>query len=343
MLCGYSPIITHPMDPQLNSLTPYLNNGFWSWAANNPNLTSDNTSISERSTYAQTVLLSSSFSTIPTSLTSLQSYQTAGSSFNAPERQITNTAPAPASNTSSTDSISNNRRLTAQSNTVESTSKQGEEYDDPNRCAIATKKGWVSVSCTELYYPCCQNKNNITQYHVITSKKLQYADAVDACHNYYNDYDSDDEDVNHDSGTTYSITTSSSSGNDDNGGNWELALPYSSVLQRHLEWLIPDTANSTSTSTSTSGDEIVGYWIDINSLSAQYCWVSGINSNCPYQKIVSVRRFSEMIAPSSVIALFLFFVILALQFDSVPIHRNTNHWKRLLNEKLKDEYEGVSS
>ncbi|GMG20062.1 unnamed protein product [Ambrosiozyma monospora] len=358
MLCGYSPIITHPMDRQFNLLSPYLENGLWSWAANNPNLTSDNTSISDSSTYSQMTLLPSSFSTMPTSLTSLQSYQTAGSSFMAPEKQITDAASNADSNSNSTGSNDNNTRTTTESDKVESTLEQGEEYEDPNRCAIATKKGWVSVSCTELYYPCCQNKKNITQYHILISKKLQYAEAVDACKRYYDDNDADDKVISDDSGSISSAQNSSTNSNsssnnydddddDDDDEDWELALPYSSVLQRHLESLIPNTTDSASSSsdddTTTSDDEIVGYWIDINSLSAEYCWVSGINSNCPYQKIVSVRRFAEMITPSSTIAGFLLLLILALHFDSVPIHRNTNHWKRLLNEKLKDEYEGVSS
>ncbi|KAG7818065.1 hypothetical protein KL909_001738 [Ogataea angusta] len=85
-------------------------------------------------------------------------------------------------------------------------------------------------------------------------------------------------------------------------------------------------------------------WIDMNSLSSSNCWVNGgPNAVCPYQPLVSKTIFKEMISLASVIALVLLLLLLLVHMDRLPVHRNRSHWRRLLKQKLQNEFEGVPS
>lgn len=85
------------------------------------------------------------------------------------------------------------------------------------------------------------------------------------------------------------------------------------------------------------------FWININSLSTENCWVVGLETDCPYQAVISHRIFIQLITPSSIMALLLFLLLVALQGQRLPVHKNRKHWKKLLNEKLKNEYDGIAS
>lgn len=87
-------------------------------------------------------------------------------------------------------------------------------------------------------------------------------------------------------------------------------------------------------------------WIDLNDITVNGCFVTGgPYAECPYTKIVSTLNLIRQIAPSIVVA----FVILLLIFYEkfvlmVPVHTNRkHHWKRVLNQYYKNEYEGVPS
>ncbi|ODV86440.1 hypothetical protein CANARDRAFT_6912 [[Candida] arabinofermentans NRRL YB-2248] len=111
------------------------------------------------------------------------------------------------------------------------------------------------------------------------------------------------------------------------GDGYKLTVPKTAIDQRYFLDLIGGNATA---------------WIDMNSLKSSNCWVSGgVDADCPYQKIISVKIFKEMIIPSSVIAFLILLGIVGLQFDGVVGQRNRKNWKKLLNEKLKDEFEGI--
>ncbi|ODQ47201.1 hypothetical protein PICMEDRAFT_15186 [Pichia membranifaciens NRRL Y-2026] len=112
-------------------------------------------------------------------------------------------------------------------------------------------------------------------------------------------------------------------------GDYQLALPRNTIEQNYMISLIP-----------LHEDTI---WIDLNSLSSENCWVVGVNSNCPYQLVVSNHIFVRMITPSTVMALLLFLLLFVLQFQRIPVHKNRKYWRKLLNEKLKNDYDGVPS
>lgn len=110
---------------------------------------------------------------------------------------------------------------------------------------------------------------------------------------------------------------------------YELALPRNVLEQQYIMSMIPPHENT--------------LWINLNSLSSENCWVVGLNSNCPYQVVVSKHIFVQMITPSTVMAFLLFVLLFVLQFQRLPVHKNRKHWRKLLNEKLKNDYDGVPS
>ncbi|GAV27505.1 hypothetical protein PMKS-000973 [Pichia membranifaciens] len=112
-------------------------------------------------------------------------------------------------------------------------------------------------------------------------------------------------------------------------GDYQLAVPRNTLEQNYMMSLIPYHENTV--------------WIDLNSLSSENCWVVGVNSNCPYQVVVSNHIFVRMITPSTVMAFLLFLLLFVLQFQRIPVHKNRKYWRKLLNEKLKNDYDGVPS
>lgn len=112
-------------------------------------------------------------------------------------------------------------------------------------------------------------------------------------------------------------------------GDYELTVPANTLQQYYMISLIP------------SGEDVL--WINLNSLSSENCWVVGIDSTCPYQAVVSHHIFVQMITPSSVMGFLLFILFLVMQFQQLPVHRNRKYWRKLLNEKLKNDYDGVPS
>lgn len=112
-------------------------------------------------------------------------------------------------------------------------------------------------------------------------------------------------------------------------GHYQLAIPRNTLQQYYMISKIP------------SGENVV--WINLNSLSSKNCWVTGMGSTCPYQAVVSHHIFVQMITPSSVMGFLLFVLFLVMQFQQLPVHKNRKYWRKLLNEKLKNDYDGVPS
>ena len=86
-----------------------------------------------------------------------------------------------------------------------------------------------------------------------------------------------------------------------------------------------------------------GLWIDINSLSSSNCWVKGLNAICPYQKTISRMIFIRMITPAAVIAFILLSLLTLLQFNRVPVHQNRRRWRKLAQDHIANDVEGVPS
>lgn len=110
---------------------------------------------------------------------------------------------------------------------------------------------------------------------------------------------------------------------------YELAVPRNALQQEYMMSIIP------------AGENVL--WINLNSLSSKNCWVVGIDTNCPYQAVVSHHIFIQMITPSSVMGILLVIIFLAMQFQQLPVYSNRKYWRKLLNEKLKNDYDGVPS
>ncbi|EDK44662.1 hypothetical protein LELG_02841 [Lodderomyces elongisporus NRRL YB-4239] len=88
-------------------------------------------------------------------------------------------------------------------------------------------------------------------------------------------------------------------------------------------------------------------WIDLNDITISTCFVSGgPYAQCPYQKTVTTKKFIRMIAPSSIVALvILFLIFLENLFRKNQLQTNRKkYWKKVLSEHYaKHEQEGVPS
>lgn len=111
------------------------------------------------------------------------------------------------------------------------------------------------------------------------------------------------------------------------GKKYSVAVPVNAVQQHKLMGMIPTSE--------------LGLWIDVNSLSSSNCWVQGLNSVCPYQKTISTRIFVRMLGIGGFIAFLLLVLLISLQFSKMPVHQNRHHWKKLMQNKLANQYEGV--
>lgn len=112
-------------------------------------------------------------------------------------------------------------------------------------------------------------------------------------------------------------------------GNYELVLPTNVYENRELlNLMLPDEHYM---------------WINLNSLSTRNCWVVGLNKNCPYQNVVSRRIFAGLIAPSAAVAFLLFVLLISMQFQRLDVHRNRRHWKKVMNEASKTDFDGIPS
>lgn len=86
------------------------------------------------------------------------------------------------------------------------------------------------------------------------------------------------------------------------------------------------------------------YWIDMNCIAIQDCWVSGgPYATCPYQKVSSARNFVEMITPSCVFSFLIAVCIILTRFKRIPVTDNRKHWKKMMNNIKENDYEGVPS
>ncbi|ODV93852.1 hypothetical protein PACTADRAFT_51600 [Pachysolen tannophilus NRRL Y-2460] len=91
-------------------------------------------------------------------------------------------------------------------------------------------------------------------------------------------------------------------------------------------------------------DDVSDVWIDLNCINVENCWVTGgPEASCPYADIITKKLLVEMITPASVVSFVLLILTILAKFDNVPIQSNRRHWKKLINEYSKDEYEGVPS
>ncbi|CAI8508244.1 unnamed protein product [Pichia kudriavzevii] len=112
-------------------------------------------------------------------------------------------------------------------------------------------------------------------------------------------------------------------------GDYTMVLPKTYFEQSHLIEMMPK-------------DQLF-LWINLNSMSTENCWVVGLTATCPYQEVVSRHIFAQMISPSAAMAWMLITIFILFQFRRLPVHKNRKHWKKLLNEKLKGDLDGVPS
>lgn len=110
-------------------------------------------------------------------------------------------------------------------------------------------------------------------------------------------------------------------------GSYELVLPSNVYENAKIIDMIPDNENY--------------IWLNLNSLPTRDCWVEGLNKNCPYQNIISRRIFAGMISPSAAVAFVLFMLLILMQFQRLDVHRNRRHWKKLMNESSKSDFDGI--
>lgn len=86
------------------------------------------------------------------------------------------------------------------------------------------------------------------------------------------------------------------------------------------------------------------FWIDLNSIYVNDCWViGGPDASCPYQRVVSKRNFVSMFTPITVCSLVILCIMLYLNLLRVPIHNNRKSWRRIVNEVSKSDVDGVPS
>ncbi|AGO11643.1 AaceriADL137Wp [[Ashbya] aceris (nom. inval.)] len=112
---------------------------------------------------------------------------------------------------------------------------------------------------------------------------------------------------------------------------YKASLPRTALEQRELERYLSENYPS---------DE--QYWIHLNSISVEKCWVvGGPETPCPYMGVVSTRNFAAMIMTSSVLVLCLLVLIILLNLVRVPVQDNRRSWKRALSSYSKAETEGV--
>ncbi|KAH3674517.1 hypothetical protein WICPIJ_009555 [Wickerhamomyces pijperi] len=86
------------------------------------------------------------------------------------------------------------------------------------------------------------------------------------------------------------------------------------------------------------------FWIDLNSINVDNCWVTGgPYASCPYEIVSSNRNFVEMLVAASLCCLILFVLMASLRLRRVPIRDNRKHWKKLMNQYSTSDYDGVPS
>ncbi|GAV47642.1 hypothetical protein ZYGR_0H04880 [Zygosaccharomyces rouxii] len=94
---------------------------------------------------------------------------------------------------------------------------------------------------------------------------------------------------------------------------------------------------------NTSSEDAL-FWIDMNSVSVNDCWVTGgPDATCPYQRSVSKRNFVAMLTPVTVCSFVILCVVFYLNVLHVPIHNNRKSWRRIITEVSKWEVDGVPS
>ncbi|OUM51635.1 hypothetical protein BVG19_g746 [[Candida] boidinii] len=344
MLCGISPIINHDLS-NIDSITGFLSASFWSWAPLEPANTTVKYQIVNDKLYRLPV---NSVSDAPEDLILAAEFLKEDPEdymgFTSPMSNGHSTTGAITQQDSTTAEIVNGYQTISES--PQSTSgislsldesftstalksnkdikadtdvnawQYGDSGDDNIgssdeaynfRCAILKDDGWHTRSCYLPYNVACK----------IESKS--------------------DGGESFNSSTYWKITQNrydyfaAESACKEEFDGYEFSVPTTAAQQNLL--LSSPEFNSTK-----------GCLIDMNSLSSSGCWVSGgAQARCPYQRYVSYLIFVQMIVPSSIIAFLLFVLIISLHFDRVPIQKNRKYWKKLLNEKLQNDYDGVPS
>lgn len=104
---------------------------------------------------------------------------------------------------------------------------------------------------------------------------------------------------------------------------------------------VPRTALQNSVAAVTLADHLP-LWVDLSSIAVDNCWVSGgAYSQCPYHTISHNRNNIGQLASAVVVAFVLLVVVFLLRLDSVPLRKNRNRWRRLMNKYSQVEYQGV--
>uniref|UniRef100_A0A060TCB9 Maintenance of telomere capping protein 6 n=1 Tax=Blastobotrys adeninivorans TaxID=409370 RepID=A0A060TCB9_BLAAD len=104
---------------------------------------------------------------------------------------------------------------------------------------------------------------------------------------------------------------------------------------------VPRTALQNSVAAVTLADHLP-LWVDLSSIAVDDCWVSGgAYSQCPYHVISHNRNNIGQLASAVVVAFVLLVVVFLLRLDAVPLRKNRNRWRRLMNKYSQVEYQGV--
>lgn len=345
MLCGISPIINHEL-PNIYNITGFLSTSFWSWAPLQPANTTIKYQIVNDKIYKipvesisdapEDLILAAEFlkenpeDFMGTVFPKSNGHSTTGTITQQQDSatpEIVNGYQTISESPESTSGISLSSDE-ADSSTVLKHNKAvkgdldinewdyGDSGDDNIgsadgaynfRCAILKEDGWHARSCYLPYNVACKIEKG-----------------------------SDDSDSS-DSSTYWKIT--------ENRYDYFAAENACKQEFEGYKFSVPNTAAEQNLLLSNSDyNSTKGCFIDMNSVSSSGCWVSGgAQAKCTYQKYISNHIFVQMITPSSIIALLLLVAIISLHFDRVPIQKNRKYWKKVLNEKLQNDYDGVPS
>jgi hypothetical protein len=91
----------------------------------------------------------------------------------------------------------------------------------------------------------------------------------------------------------------------------------------------------------TSDNSDMGIWINFNSLDTESCWVSGVNTSCPYTK--SLDRTNRTVVVPTVAAVIVFLIAVLTLFVKCASNRQTSRRRRRRRGNDGWDYEGVPS
>lgn len=130
--------------------------------------------------------------------------------------------------------------------------------------------------------------------------------------------------------------TYSSSGDSCPSGT-SFAVPHTGLENTYLGAAIAQVLRA-------SDNEIVdtGFWVDFNSLDAEECWVSGVNSTCPYTVTDNTTRRTVVVPTVAAVIVFVI-AVLTLFVKCAANRQNSRRGRRRRRADDGWDYEGVPS